>query len=124
MTGKKDFDVTKKLLQTIECQNYQIKGMFRLGQFDSEDRGKCRPIQICFYKKPDKKSLMRNIYKLNDTSDVEIKNLKVDYDLSKPERDAVREKIEEAKIKSTLEVFMAVRGPSWALRLVPCNIIQ
>ena len=67
---------------------------------------------------------MRNLFKLKDSSNDQIKNLKVGYDLSEIERDLVRQKIEEAKQKSTPEVFMAVRGNPWNLHLVARKRLQ
>ena len=61
---------------------------------------------------------MRNLFKLKDCSDDDLKNIQVGYDLSKTEREKVQAKIEEAKSKSNDQDFWTVRGPPWALRLI------
>ena len=68
--------------------------------------------------KYDKESVMRNLYKMKDSADANINKLQVGYDMSQDERESVKAKIAEAKAKGTDEVFWAVRGPPWALRLV------
>ena len=115
-----DSELTSKFLTAIGCDDYEVKGMFRLGKFvqADHDKGKIRPLKICFYNKDIKESVMRNLFKLKASNDPQIKNLQVGQDLSKSDRDAYRDKVEEAKAKSTDEVFWVVWGPPGALRLV------
>ena len=117
---KRDLTLTKKMMQEIERSDIEIKGMFRVGAFKAEENKtrKPRPLKICFHTKFDKESVMRNLYKLKESTEAEVKDIQVGHDLSRTERDMVKDKIEEAKNKGTETDFWAVRGPPWALRLV------
>ena len=117
---KQDTEFVQKLLGEIERQDIEVKNIFRLGQFhsDKNNEGKCRPIKLSFYNRSDRDSVMRNLFKLKETTDNDIKKIQVGYDLTKEEQDRVKSKIEEAKALSTDEVFWRVRGPPWALRMI------
>ena len=115
----RDSELVLKFLETTGCGEYQVKGMFRLGKFNQQDydKGKHRPLKVCFHSKSDRDSVHRNLYKMKSCEIQEIKNLQIGYDLSKTEREVVRDKVQEAKDKSTDQVFWVVRGPPWALYL-------
>ena len=119
----KDKELLNKLLQHIGCSDIEVKGMFRVGKFDSDKNkgNKPRPLKICLYNKNERDSLMRNLFKLKDSSDTELKTIQIGYDMSSDERNQYKIKVEEAKQKTTDQDFYVVRGPPWALRVVKSN---
>ena len=114
---KHDKQLVENILREIERPEIEVKTVVRLGRFDNNkhSEGKCRPLN-----KECRDSMMRNRFKLNLSKEAEMKNIRIAYDLSPEERNAVNEKIEEAKTKSAEQdhYFWRVRGPPWALRLV------
>ena len=120
--GRKQHDLSlaKKLLSALEREDLEIKATLRLGQFnaDGHDAGKCRPLKVVFHSKNDRDSVLRNTFKLGSTTDEELKNINVAYDLSPAERDARKAKIDEAKANSTDTHFWRVKGPPWNLYTV------
>ena len=119
---KHDKQLVENILREIERPEIEVKTVVRLGRFDSNkhSEGKCRPLKVVLYNKECRDSIMRNRFKLNLSKEAEMKNIRIAYDLSPEEWNAVNEKIEEAKTKSAEQdhYFWKVRGPPWALRLV------
>ena len=115
-----DNEFVNNFLKAIDREDIEVKGVYRLGKFDEEkhNEGKCRPIKVSFHSKQNRDSVMLNLFKLKDTTGPDLANLQVGYDLSPAERDAVAEKVREAKDRSGDQYFWRVRGPPWALWLV------
>lgn len=109
------------VLGTIGLNDIQVKATFRIGRFNEEkhDEGKCRPLKVVLFNKSDKDSMMRNAFKLNDSSDAEIRSIHVGHDLTVEERQTVNETLEKAKElnRSQNQFFYKVRGPPWKLWL-------
>ena len=114
-----DKTFVKALLKELNRDDIEVKGIMRLGKFDSGSHkdGKCRPIKLVLYSKGDRDSVMRNAFKLGETDKDDLKNIKLGYDLSQTERSEIKAKIDEAKSKSDEQFFYRVRGPPWSLRL-------
>ena len=114
-----DKTFVKALLKELNREDIEVKGIMRLGKFDSDSHkdGKCRPIKLVLYSKGDRDSVMRNAFKLGETDKDDLKNIKLGYDLSQTERSEIKAKIDEAKSKSDEQFFYRVRGPPWSLRL-------
>ena len=115
-----DNEFVNNFLKAIDREDIGVKGVYRIGKFDEEkhNEGKCRLIKVSFHSKQNRDSVMLNLFKLKDTTGPDLANLQVGYDLSPAERDAVAEKVREAKDRSDDQYFWRVRGPPWALRLV------
>ena len=108
-----DNEFVNNFLKAIDREDIEVKGVYRLGKFDEEkhNEGKCRPIKVSFHSKQNRDSVMLNLFKLKDTTGPDLANLQVGYDLSPAERDAVAEKVREAKDRSDDQYFWRVRGP-------------
>ena len=106
-------------MKNIGREDIEIKSIARLGNYSSkkQEEGKCRPLKICFHSVENRDSVMRNLFKLKNTTDDDLSSIQVKYDLLPSEREHWQEMIQEAKRRSTNEVFWLVRGPPWALRL-------
>ena len=93
------------------------KNHYRVGSFKTPEEGeslKPRPMKIEFDDHKTAKHVMTNKSELRNGSD-EFKNLIIEYDASKAERDHVRSLVNEAKKKSENcpNGKYKVRGPPW-----------
>ena len=101
-------------------ENY-ISRYDRLGKFDADKarNGKSRPLRVRFATIENKDEVMRSLKKLANAPE-SLKRISVKHDLSMNERQAVKEKIEEAKQKTadSDEFAYLVRGQPWNRKLI------
>ena len=95
---KNDQSLVKELLDHIGVEHKPVK-VFRLGKYDEEQTNKSRPLKVVFDTSVAQDEIMGKVYKLAQAPD-NIKNVSVNYDMNKDERDECSRLVKDAKNKS------------------------
>ena len=118
---RKEADVKycQELVDVIEGNADDIVKVTRIGKRDEHSEHKRRPMKVILKDSDSKRSIMRNLSKLKN-ADEKFKRVSVTNDLTTSEREAHKEKLEEAKAKNLEEkgpFKFVVRGPPWNPRV-------
>jgi flagellin-like hook-associated protein FlgL len=100
----------------VECQDSDVKHMFRLGKPGQTPR----PLLVQFRDKSVKNRIMESLFKLREAEN-KFKNISVTHDLTRTEREECKTMVEEAKKKQTEEqgeFLWRVRGHPGQLKLI------
>ncbi len=113
---KKDLETLCKISQITETpiKSEDIKKIARIGK---KQEGYTRPVLIEFKLAEHKKALFRNIGKLRSVEDETLKQVVLEHDMTKEERDELKKLRDEAKQReeqSSGNFKLRVRWPPWA----------
>ena len=114
-----DVEFCNGLLDIIEGNTDDIVKVTRIGKRDEHSENKRRPMKVILKDSDRKRAIMQNLSKLKE-ADEKYKRVSVTNDLTTSEREAYKEKMEEAKAKNLEEkgpFKFVVRGPPWNPRV-------
>ena len=96
-----DEDLIRRLLERLECDEYQLESVFRLGKFDQERvaEKKFRPLKVRFLSSEARDKVLNSLSKLRNAPK-DLNALSIRQDLNYHQRQELNNKIKEAKEQS------------------------
>ncbi|KAI8479979.1 hypothetical protein Bbelb_422780 [Branchiostoma belcheri] len=118
---KQDKEFVESLLKVHLEVDVKVKEMYRLGRKPDTNQKRGRPLKITLENKEDRSIILNRLSKLKNAED-KIRRISVTADLSKDEREKIKELVQEAKNRTQQEVkgewIHVVRGTYPKLQIV------
>ncbi|KAI8520956.1 hypothetical protein Bbelb_007100 [Branchiostoma belcheri] len=118
---KQDREFVESLLKVHLEVDVKVKEMYRLGRKPDTNQKRGRPLKITLENKEDRSIILNRLSKLKNAED-KIRRISVTADLSKDEREKIKELVQEAKNRTQQEVkgewIHVVRGTYPKLQIV------